>query len=174
MALLQRYSLKVIFALTLLIGLQVPSFSHLYETRLDAHFQESKMQLKQYQQLADRLFEGDLSAVLTHHNKSDVALFKAEASIIEALIKRTDFLSEQKTRLKQVAFKRYFFLMTQINQPLFNETKNNYQANIVLSSEAIIFGLIIATISTLSLECIFLLFPILFRSIRHKTATGAN
>lgn len=174
LALLQRYSLKVCFALTLLVGLQVPHFLNIYETRLDAHYQESKRQLRQYQILADMLFDGDLNALVESHKNSDVVLFKAETSIIQALVERTDFLSTQKTRLKGNALKRYSFLVTQINQPLFHETQNNYQANIVLNTEAITFGLIFATIMTLSLECVLLLLPFFFRLIRYKTTTGAN
>ena len=164
--LLQRYSLKITFALTLLIGLQLPHFLILYETRLDAHYLESKGQLKQYQKLADFLFEGDLNALVEKHKNSDIALFKAETKIIEALVNRTEFLYQQKTSLQGTVFERFYFLAMQINQPLFMETKNNYQANIVLNKEAITVGLIIATLATLVLELLFLLLPILLKKVK--------
>ncbi len=85
LSLLQRYSLKVTFALTLLLGLQIPHFLVLYETRLDAHYQESTLQLKQYQKLADLLFVGDLNALVNAHKSSDIALFRAETEILEEL-----------------------------------------------------------------------------------------
>tara|TARA_R110001583_G_scaffold10698_9_gene49221 strand:+ start:7528 stop:8070 length:543 start_codon:yes stop_codon:yes gene_type:complete len=178
LTLLKRYSLKITFALTLLIGLQFPHFLTLYETRLDAHYQESLRQLSQYQKLADLLFEGDLQALLGRHKNSNSTLFKAETSIIEALVSRTDFLTYQKNSLQGSPVKRYTFLLTQINKPLFLETKNNYQANIVLNTEAIVVGLIIATVLTLLLECLFLICPFLFYKMchnpEHKSATKKN
>jgi hypothetical protein len=167
-SILQRYSLKITFALTLLIGLQVPHFLSLYENRLDAHYLESKAQLKQYQKLADFLFKGDLSALLEKHKNSDVVLFSEETKIIEALVNRTDFLYHQKISLQGSVFKRFAFLATQINQPIFIETKNNYQANIVLNKEAIIVGLIIATLITLQLELLFHLFTFLIKKLIKK------
>lgn len=173
-ALLQRYILKVTFALTLLIGLQFPHFLTLYETRLDAHYLESKGQLKQYQKLADFLFEGDLNALVEKHKNSEVALFKAETKIIEALVSRTDFLYNQKLSLQGSVFERFYFLTTQINQPLFIETKNNYQANIVLNKEAITVGLIIATLATLLVELLFFSFPFLIKKAKKITHQKSN
>jgi len=160
-SLLQRYSLKVTFALALLLGLQVPHFLSLYETRLDAHYQESSSQLEQYQKLADLMFAGDLDALIEEHRNSKIALFRAETKILEKLILRARFLQDQKSSLQGGLIKRYSFLASQLNQPLFIETQKNYQANVVLNKEAIIVGLIIATLTTLLLELILLLSPLL-------------
>lgn len=162
---LQRYSLKLIFALTLLIGLQFPHFLTQYETRLDAHYLESKMQLNQYQKLADFLFAGDLNALVEKHKNSNVELFKAETVIIEKLINRADFLEKQKINLQGTMFTRFVFLTTQINKPLFIETQDNYQANIVLNKQSIIVGLIVATFATLLLELMFFFIPFLIKKI---------
>ena len=166
--LLQRYSLKLTFALTLLIGIQVPHFLNQYETRLDAHFLESNTQLSHYQKLADLFFDGDLSALVDKHKTSEIGLFKAETEIIETLIKRNAFLSNQKKNLQGPFYQRFAFLISQVNTPLFVETKNNYQANIVLNKEAILFGLSVAIVSTILLEIILLLLPIFFRKWRIK------
>jgi hypothetical protein len=167
-ALLQRYSLKFTFALALLIGLQLPHFLNLYETRLDAHYIESKGQLTQYQKLADILFAGDLNALLAKHKNSNVALFKAETKVIETLVQRTELLHQKKLNLQGSLFERLYFLMAQINQPLFIETKNSYQANIVLNKEAITVGLIVATFTTLLLELLFQLFPFFNKKMKQS------
>jgi hypothetical protein len=174
LALLQRYSLKVTFAFTLLIGLQLPHFLTLYETRLDAHYQESRSQLSQYQKLAELLFEGDLHALVEKHKSSNNVLFKAETKIIEDLVRRTDFLKSQKATLQGNILKRYVFLATQIDQPLFLETKNNYHANIVLNTESIIVGLITATLMTLLLECLLTSCPFLINKLFHKNTVKQN
>ncbi|PKF62632.1 hypothetical protein CW745_04205 [Psychromonas sp. psych-6C06] len=164
-SLLRRYSLKLTFALTLLIGLQFPHFLGQYETRLDAHYIESKAQLNQYQKLADLFFNGDLNELVKKHKNSDIALFKAETKIIEALVNRTEFLKQQIDKLEGPIYQRYAFLISQVNAPLFIETQQNYEANIVLNQQAIIVGLTIATIMTLLLELLFILLPFTLKKI---------
>jgi len=164
-SLLQRYSLKLTFAFTLLIGLQLPHFLAQYETRVDAHYRESKAQLKHYQQLADLLFSGDLNALVMQHKSSEIALFKAEADILITLIERTTFLKNQKLGLQGPFHQRFYFLLKQVNQPLFIETQNSYQANVVINKQAIIIGLSLALVMTLSVELLFMLLPFLFRRV---------
>lgn len=162
-ALIKRYSLTLTFALTLLIGLQFPHFLAQYETRVDAHYLESKAQLMHYQQLANLFFAGDLNALLDKHKNSDIALFKAETKVIKILIKRSEFLEKQKKSLQGPFYQRFYFLIKQINQPLFIETQNNYQANITLNKQAIIIGLSIALITTFCLEMLFILLPLIIK-----------
>lgn len=164
----RRYSLKLTFALALLLGLQFPHFLAQYETRLDAHYLESQSQLKQYQLLADLLYEGDLNALVAQHESSDIALFKAETAIIEALIARFDFLEYQKESLQGALVQRFSFLLSQVNEPLFIETQKNYQANIILNQQAIMVGLLVATLLTLLLELFFILLPFIYRKACKK------
>ncbi|MEI6897806.1 MAG: DUF2937 family protein [Psychromonas sp.] len=163
LSLLRRYSLKLTFALTLLIGLQLPHFLTQYEIRVDAHYLESQAQLKHYQQLADLLFSGDLNALVEKHKNSDIALFKAETTIISTLISRSAFLKKQKMALQGSFYQRFSFLMSQINQPIFIETKNNYKANIVLNQQAIVVGLSLAVVITLLLDILFILLALFFK-----------
>ena len=167
-SLLQRYSLKVTFAVALLIGLQLPHFLAQYETRLDAHYLESTQQLNHYQKLADLLFAGDLNELVEKHKNSEIALFKAETEIIKSLIERAEFLQHQKKQLQGPLYKRFAFLITQINQPLFIETQDNYQANIVINQQAIIVGLSVAVVLTLLLEMLFIFLPTLIKKMTTK------
>jgi len=155
-SLVQRYSLKLIFALTLLLGLQLPHFLAQYETRVDAHYLESKAQLSHYQKLADLLFSGDLNALVTQHKNSEIPLFKAEAKVLTTLINRTAFLEKQKAGLQGPIYQRFYFLIKQIDQPLFIETQNSYQANIVINKQAIIVGLSTALVMTFLLEMLLI------------------
>jgi len=166
LSLLQRYSLKLIFALTLLLGLQLPHFLAQYENRVDAHYLESKTQLAHYQQLADLLFAGDLNALVGQHKNSEIPLFKAEAKVLTTLINRTAFLESQKTGLQGPFYQRFYFLIKQVNQPLFIETQNSYQANIVINKQAIIVGLSIALLMTFLVEMLFISLPFLIRRLR--------
>jgi hypothetical protein len=153
--LLQRYSLKLVFVLGLLIGLQLPNFLQQYEHRLDAHYQEAKRQLQQYQDLAELYFQGDLSALLIEHEKSTVELFRTEAKVIEKLQKRVDYLQEKKNTLQGPLVNRLYFLVTELSSPIMLETKENYNAEIALNRDSIVVGITLALICTLSLELLF-------------------
>jgi len=168
LSLLQRYSLKSTFALTLLIGLQLPHFLAQYEARIDAHYRESKTQLSHYQQLADLLFSGDLNGLVAQHKNSDIALFKAEAIIIEQLITRTHFLQTLQQHLQGPLYKRFVFLLTQINEPLFIETQHHYQADVVLNKQSITVGVSVALVMSLLLEMLFMLIALLIKKIGNK------
>ncbi|WP_028862213.1 DUF2937 family protein [Psychromonas aquimarina] len=155
LSLMQRYSLKLVFTLTLLLGIQVPNFLQQYEHRLDAHYIEAEQQLQQYQNLADLYFGGSLQALIIKHKNSSENLFQDEAVLIENLMARFNYLQEQKDRLLSPLSSRLYYLLAKLNSPLFIETKNNYQADIVLNKNAITVGLVFALSSTMMLEFLF-------------------
>lgn len=157
-ALFQRYSLKLVFALTLLVGLQIPNFLQQYETRLDGHYIEVKNQLTAYQRLADRHSEGSLQTLITTHKNDPQKLFQDEALVVENLIERFNYLQTQKNALNTTLTKRLLFLGQQINSPLFAETRVNYQPEIVLNQNAISVGLVCAVIASLLVELFLFVF----------------
>ncbi|MCG6201909.1 DUF2937 family protein [Psychromonas antarctica] len=164
--LVRRYSLNLVFALALLMGLQLPNFLHQYETRLDAHYIEAKDQLSQYQALADVYFSGDLHALISKHKSSEQRLFKAEAQIIEKLLARFNQLKAQKNALQGSLISRLYFLLGELHSPLLKETQENYNAEIALNQDSIIVGLASALLSTLLMELLFLLIAVLFKRLR--------
>ncbi len=155
--LLQGYSLKMVFALTLLLGLQLPNFLQQYEQRLDAHYIEAKMQLQQYQALADLHFAGDLQALIIKHKSSEEALFSQEAVLIEKLQRRFYYLQAKKKALQGPLMARLYFLLGEFNRPLWLETQANYNAELRLNRNSILVGLLSALVVTLCLECLFFL-----------------
>ena len=169
-----RYMLKLAFALSLLVGLQLPNFLVQYEHRLDAHYLEAQRQLLQYQNLANQYFSGDLHALIAKHENSDVLLFHKEALLIEKLADRVDLLEAKKKALQGGLLARLYFLASQINSPLFLETKENYNAEVVLNKDSIIIGLVSALSSTLLLEFLFMVFACQWRRLRAYFHSGSQ
>ena len=60
----RAYSRLAVFAVGILLGIQVPSFVEQYNQRIDAHFREVNINLSGFQDTADRLFDGDLEALI--------------------------------------------------------------------------------------------------------------
>ena len=151
----KRYSLQLVFTLSLLLGLQLPNFLQQYELRLQGHFIEAQQQLLQFQSLADKYFSGVLNALITKHKSSDDSLYRDEALVIETTYARVQFLQQKIDSLKNPIWYRIVALVQQIKQPIFKETWAGYDANILLNKQAILVGLSVAMLFMLSLELFF-------------------
>tara|TARA_R110001583_G_scaffold11613_9_gene52245 strand:- start:39155 stop:39691 length:537 start_codon:yes stop_codon:yes gene_type:complete len=172
LSLIKRYSLQVVFTLSLLLGLQLPNFLQQYELRLQGHFVEAEHQLAQFQSLAEKYFSGDLQALITKHKNSDDRVFRDEAVVIENTYQRAQYLQQKINNLNKPIWYRLGLLSQQINQPIFKETWVNYQANIILNQQAIIVGVSVAVLLMLLLEIIMFLikssFYTLSRHVKNK------
>lgn len=168
-SLLRRYSLKLIFVSSLLLGIQLPNFLQQYETRLHAHLIEAEQQLTKYQALADLFFSGDISALIAKHKQSTVPLFAAESIIIEELVVHVSELQAQQKALQANLLGRLFFLSSQFNKPLFNETKASYHADIVLNRDALTVGIIFSLFFTLFVELVFIFIASIMRRKKKQT-----
>jgi len=172
LSVIKRYSLQVVFTLSLLLGLQLPNFLQQYELRLQGHFVEAQQQLAQFQALAEKYFSGDLQALITKHKNSDDKVFRDEAVVIENTYRRAQYLQQKINNLNKPIWYRLGLLSQQIKQPIFKETWVKYQANILLNQEAIIVGVSVAVLLMLLLEIIMYLFKscfyTLFRHFKNK------
>lgn len=152
LSVIKRYSLQLVFTISLLLGLQLPNFLQQYELRLQGHFAEAKMQLGKFQSLADQYFQGDLQALIAQHKSSDVRVFKDEALLIESHYLRVQQLQQQIDILDQPIWYRLWSLSQQIKQPIVKEAWFGYQANIILNQQAILVGVVVAVLMMLCLE----------------------
>lgn len=152
LSVIKRYSLQLVFTISLLLGLQLPNFLQQYELRLQGHFAEAKMQLGKFQSLADQYFQGDLQALIAQHKSSDVRVFQDEALLIESHYLRVQQLQKQIDVLDQPIWYRLWSLSQQIKQPIVKEAWFGYQANIILNQQAILVGVVVAVLMMLCLE----------------------
>lgn len=152
LAALRRYSLQLVFTLSLLLGLQLPHFLSQYESRVQGHFQEAQLQLGQFQSLADIYFQGDLQALINKHKNSTVAVFRDEAKIIEESYQRVVYLEQKVANISLPLWQRLMLLTGEVKQPIFSETWLNYQANIVLNHHAIMVGIVVALLLSIMFE----------------------
>jgi len=156
-ALLKRYFLQIIFAVCVVIGLQLPHFLQQYELRLQGHFSEAKQQLLDYQLVAEKYYSGDLHALIRQHQQSDIAAFKDQADIIERSAFRVQYLQQKITQTAAPIWIRLSLLIKEIGRPIFNETWRHYQANIVLNQTSLLVGLVVAVVIMLGIECLLYL-----------------
>ena len=165
LSVIKRYSLQLVFTLSLLLGLQLPNFLQQYELRLQGHFVEAQQHLAEFQSLADKYFAGDLNALITKHKSSKDSLYREEALVIENTYSRVQFLQQKIDNLNQPIWYRLGELTQQINDPIVNETWAGYQANVLLNQQAILVGLSVAILLMLSIEFFFYLVKLSFSNL---------
>ncbi len=153
--LLQRYSFMTVFVLMFLLGLQIPHFINTYALRLQGQLSESSLQLNEYQQLANVYFAGDMQALVKKHQQSHDPVFSEQAAIINQLIQRQHVLAQKHKLLEGALMQRMTFMLGELNSPLFADTFQAYQAQIVLNKQSITLGILLALFACLLLEIMF-------------------
>ncbi|WP_372868599.1 DUF2937 family protein, partial [Pseudomonas sp.] len=88
----RSYLRLALFALGLLVGVQVPGYIGDYSKRVEAHRLESEQSLAGFRETARRFFQGDLQALVTHYQDSDDPVMRSDAQSVGYLVDRASFL----------------------------------------------------------------------------------
>src|SRR3546814_8379983 len=86
---LLSYLRLVLFAIGLLVGVQVPGFISDYAKRVEAHLIEAQTGLQGFQGTANQFFKGDMQALVAHYRASEDPIFRSEehASELQSLMR---------------------------------------------------------------------------------------
>lgn len=142
--LLKDYMRLGVFALGLLIGLQVPAFVEQYDHRVNAHLLEAEQNLSGFQFTADRYFDGSIEKLINHYRNSRDPVFNQDANSIESIYNRVNFLQAESLKLQQSSLFKAIHVFTQPAPTLFDETVRHYNYTVPLSPLALIWGVVCA------------------------------
>src|SRR5690554_3922963 len=92
---LRSYLRLTLFALGLLVGVQVPGFIQDYAQHVEARRLEAQQGLQGFQATARRFFHGDLDALVEHYRTSDDPVFQNDAQSVSALVERARLLERE-------------------------------------------------------------------------------
>lgn len=137
---LYRYFLISLACAAILVGVQIPSFVTQYEQRLDAQLTEAMVYYAQYQKIADQYFEGDMNALLAHHEKSDDEVFQAESIPLETLLLRVRNFELQQQGLSSSIWGKLWFLAHSADRELMSSTWRMYSFTVPLTRDALLLG----------------------------------
>lgn len=136
------------------MGLQIPGFMDQYRNRVDAHFQEVRINLSGFQQTADRYFSGSIQALIAHYRRSSDSVFRQDAGSLQNLYTRYELLSAQQQAMSGPWYRAGFHLLFYHNDDLLAETFARYSYTVPLSPQAVCWGLAIAFFLSFFLETI--------------------
>ncbi|MDH0287539.1 DUF2937 family protein [Pseudomonas sp. GD04087] len=134
---LRSYIRMVLFALGLMVAVQVPGFIKDYAQRVDAHRIEAAQALEGFKGTSGQFFQGDLNALVAHYRGSPDPVFQRDADNIERLMRRAQLFENEWQALQGTWYQRAMHMVTAPNHELLQETYANYRYQVVLEPEAI-------------------------------------
>lgn len=146
------YLRLILFASSVLIGVQVPAFISQYEQRVDAHLVEAKQNLAGFQFTADRYFEGDIKQLIAHYRASNDQVFVQDANSIESISSRVSLLTAEYNALQVAPLKQALHLVLSGDKSLFIETYDSFSFTVPLSLSALFWGGSVALVLLLFLD----------------------
>ncbi|MDI2594426.1 DUF2937 family protein [Pseudomonas sp. N3-W] len=152
---LLSYLRLVLFAAGLLIGVQVPGFINDYAKRVEAHLIEAQTGLRGFQDTANQFFKGDTQALVAHYRESDDPVFRSDADSLSTLLTRQLALDKQFQAMQGPWYIRVLQVALAADPDIRKETWNGYSYQILLTPEAMIWGMSGALLLSFGIECLF-------------------
>jgi len=152
-----RYCILIIGCVALLAGVQIPNFLTQYQQRLAAQLTEVETNLAGFQQIADRYFEGSLTALLTHHEQSDDRVFRAEVEPLAQMINRQHTFAAAQGALDTPYPSQLWHLAWHANPELRQATWQNYSVTVPLTQQALLTGIIVMVVFVVFVEIVWAL-----------------
>ncbi|WP_435035408.1 DUF2937 family protein [Pseudomonas neuropathica] len=152
---LLSYVRLVLFAVGLLIGVQVPGFINDYAKRVEAHLIEAQMGLRGFQGTAEQFFKGDMQALVAHYRASEDPVFRSDADSLSTMLSRQIALDKQFQAMQGPWYIRFLQVVLAADPDIRKETWNGYSYQILLTPEAMIWGMSGALLLSFGIECLF-------------------
>ena len=145
----------MLFAAGLLIGVQVPGFINDYAKRVEAHLIEAQAGLSGFQNTANQFFKGDMQALVAHYRASEDPIFRSDADSLSNLLTRQLALDKQFQAMQGPWYIRFLQVVLAADPDIRKETWNGYSYQILLTPEAMVWGMSGALLLSFGIECLF-------------------
>ena len=163
MSLIPRFLLLCLAAASVLVGIQAPNFVDQYEKRLDAHHLEVQNNLEPFLDIARRFHQGDLGALIAHHERSADPSFQAEGAAIRNLSDRLQRFAQEKLQLQTDLPRQLVWLARDADRELLDETRRSYSFGLLLDQRAVMAGLVFMLVVVLLFELLAATLRLLLR-----------
>jgi len=131
----------IVFGLGVLIGGAFPGFAIQYQQRLHAQFEQVTIDLKPFQEIADRYHDGSLQALVVHHLQSRDPTFHDEGVAIQAMLMNQERLAQATSAFATSPLEQAYYLYTHIDYDLARTTWDAYTPMIVTTPGALTFAI---------------------------------
>jgi hypothetical protein len=146
------YLRLILFLGGVLVGIQIPGFVDQYGKSLEAHLQESKINLTEFKQDADRYFGGDMKKLIVHYQQDGDPVFQGGGDSINSIYRRNVVLKDAAAGFEKSGFSAYIQTFVNPVPDIREEVWNNYTYSIKLDLSAISTGLLAGLILAVLVE----------------------
>lgn len=146
------YLRLTLFALGLLVGVQVPGFLADYEQQIGARRAEADIALQGYRDTAQQFFDGDLERLIAHYRASADPVFQRDASSLRVLVARQALLESEWWAMQGPWYRRAWHVLFRADDELLEHTWAAYRFQVLLAPFAIAWGIGCALVFALLAE----------------------
>lgn len=148
---------RCFFTITFILGVQLPEFIQQYQQRLSGHLNEAKLQLAQFETIAQQHFDGSLVSMITRYKSNNEASIVNTGELIERLLERIQYLT---AHLEQINTTNYldslYRFIRHLDQQIAIATAEHFSMAIPLELEAIATGAVIAITALVIKELLYI------------------
>lgn len=152
MRVLYSYLRLMTFILGVLIGVQVPHFVDQYGKALQSHWLESQQALSEFQQEADRYFDGDMAKLIAYYRESNDQVFVDGGDSIDAIYQRNQQLQQALKSYREGLHAAYWQTFANPQLDIRREVMHSYTYAIQLTPHAMALGLLLGLIVAAIIE----------------------
>ncbi|MBA1277743.1 MULTISPECIES: DUF2937 family protein [Pseudomonadaceae] len=172
---LRSYLRLTLFALGLLVGIQVPGFIQAYGNHVEARRLEAQQGLQGFKETAGRFFEGNLNALVEHYRASEDPVIQSDARSVATLVGRAQLLDREWRIMQGPWYARAWHVLIGADQDLRRQVWSSYRFQVLLAPEAIAWGICCALLLAWLAESVFVLLRrLLFPQRRSGTRRRAS
>ncbi len=150
------YLRLTVFAVGLLVGVQVPGFIDQYQKRVDAHLQEASKNISGFQSTANRFFGGSMETLISHYEASRDPVFEKDAASVRLIYQRFQMLKAEARIFSNPWYRVSLHVASKYRTPIFQETLSSFSHTVPLTGAAILWGVCFAFILTISAESLLI------------------
>jgi hypothetical protein len=161
---LRSYARLILFTFGLLVAGLINDYSH----RVESHLMEAQTSLKGFNDTAAQFFNGNLQALVEHYRSSEDPVFRSDAQSIGGLVTRQAALDAEWQALQGPWYQKAWHVLTAADPAIRDETLNGYTYQVLLSPEAIGWGIACAFLLAWLIEGFIVLLDWAFAGGRHR------
>lgn len=154
---LRSYLRLTLFALGLLVGVQVPGFIEAYAQHIEARRAEAQEGLQGFQETARRFFHGDMDVLVEHYRSSEDPVFQSDAQSVSVLLQRARLLEREWQAMQQPWYAQAWHVAIAGEARLRSEVWQGYRFQVLLAPRAIAWGIACALVLAWVVEALGML-----------------
>ena len=157
MSILYRYLMIIVACISLLIGVQIPSFVDQYQKRVDAHLREVTINLQPFQEIANTYFGGNLDKLIELNLRANAKPLQEQGAAIALMVKRKSRFEADMAALQASLPMKALHVLFSGDREMIDEALGQYSYTVPLNQDALLFGAAVSLLILLILELLFAL-----------------